>query len=210
MNNISKLLLVVGCQRSGTTLLASMLGGHSEINMLIESTNKEVFKLAGKKYSGNKLILYRQIRINQRASKFGHLINRFVNLDFGITSKKIHPHKLYPTSDLSIQDYIDKKAKIITIIRDESEVINSITSRTSLSEKQAKYEYKKSLEIVNLLKSDITTLHISFSDLIHKTKETLISICNYLELEFEERMLKGVEYNFIYPNKNILKEKSTN
>ena len=41
----SKILLVLGCQRSGTTLLAAMLGGHSEINMIFESTTDDVLKL---------------------------------------------------------------------------------------------------------------------------------------------------------------------
>ena len=208
MNNISKLLLVVGCQRSGTTLLASMLGGHSEINMLHESQKEDVLRLIGKKYSGNKSILHRQIRMHQKASKFRHIINRIVNLDFSIKPKKMHNVKLYPISNLSIQDYISKGAKIITITRDESEVINSVTSRTKMSAKQAANEYKKSLEIIDELKNQKDTFHINFSDLIHNTQETLISICNFLELEYEERMLKGVEYNFLYPNKKILKEKS--
>ena len=40
-----KLFVVIGLQRTGTTLLASMLGRHSEINMLFESVNKDVLKL---------------------------------------------------------------------------------------------------------------------------------------------------------------------
>ena len=67
----SKILLLLGCQRSGTTLLAAMLGGHSEINMLFESTSDDVLKLIGKKYSGNKALVRRQIRFSQRSSKFG-------------------------------------------------------------------------------------------------------------------------------------------
>ncbi len=208
MNNISKLLLVVGCQRSGTTLLASMLGGHSEINMLFESTKTDVFKLIGTKYSGNKSILYRQIRMHQKATKFGHLVNRIVNLDLTLKPKVLHTKRVFPVSDLSIQDYINKDAKIITILRSENEVINSITTRTKMSVQQAKKEYKASLKIINNLKTYKNALHIQFSDLIHNTKETLIEVCKFLDLDFEERMLRGPEYNFIYPNKKVLKEKS--
>lgn len=208
MNNISKLLLVVGCQRSGTTLLASMLGGHSEINMLFESTKTDVFKLIGKKYSGNKSILYRQIRMQQKATKFGHLVNRIVNLDLTLKPKVFHTKRVFPISDLSIQDYINKDAKIITILRSENEVINSITTRTKMSVQQAKKEYKASLKIINNLKTYENALHIQFSELVHNTEDTLIKICNFLNLEYEERMLKGVEYNFLYPSKKILKEKS--
>jgi hypothetical protein len=208
MNSISRLLLVVGCQRSGTTLLAAMLGGHSEINMLAESNKKDVLHLIGKKYSGNKLILHRQIRMHQKPSKFGHLVNRIVNFDLTFKPKKFHTKRVYPISEFSIQDYIDRGAKTITIVRNEDEVIKSVTKRTNMTVSQAKYEYKCSLEIIENLKKYENTLHVKFSDLIHNTKETLISICKFLDLEFEERMLKGPEYNFIYPNKGILKEKS--
>lgn len=208
MNNISQLLLLVGCQRSGTTLLAAMLGGHSEINMLAESNKKDVLQLIGKKYSGNKLILHRQIRMYQRPSKFGYLVNRIVNLDLTIKPKKFHTNRVYPISEMSIQDYIEKGAKIITIVRNEDEVIKSITKRTKMKVSRAKHEYKRSLEIVEKLKNKDNILHVQFSDLIHNTKQTLIEVCKFLEIDFEERMLKGPEYNFIYPNKGILKEKS--
>ena len=49
LNQDPNLVLLLGCQRSGTTLLASMLGGHSEINMLFESTSDDVMRLIGKK-----------------------------------------------------------------------------------------------------------------------------------------------------------------
>ena len=54
-NRKSNLLLLLGCQRSGTTLLAAMLGRHSEISMLFESVTDDTMKLIGKKYCGNKL-----------------------------------------------------------------------------------------------------------------------------------------------------------
>ncbi|CAL2087025.1 sulfotransferase [Tenacibaculum sp. 190524A05c] len=208
MNNISQLLLIVGAQRSGTTLLAAMLGGHSEINMLIESTNKDVLKLAGKKYSGNKLVCWRQIRMHQRPSKFGHLMNRIFNLDLTIKSSKFHKNKLYPTSKLTVQDYINQGAKIITIIRDEDEVISSMMKRVKMNVSQAKNEYVRTIEMISEIDKYQHSYHVKFSDLIHNTEVTLRNICNFLEINFEERMLQGVEYNIFYPHKEILKEKS--
>ncbi|NND95360.1 MAG: hypothetical protein HKN45_10875 [Flavobacteriales bacterium] len=103
-NRKSKLLLVLGCQRSGTTLLAAMLGRHSEINMLFESTTNDTTRLIGKTYCGNKLLAWRQIRLKKRSSKFGHLINRIVNLDFGLKRNDHHKFRVYPNSSLSVQD----------------------------------------------------------------------------------------------------------
>ena len=41
-----KLVLILGLQRTGTTLLASMLGGHSEVNMLFESIGSDKSAIA--------------------------------------------------------------------------------------------------------------------------------------------------------------------
>lgn len=203
-NDKSKLLVVMGCQRSGTTLLAAMLGGHSEINMLFESTSNDIQKLIGKKYSGNKLLAWRQIRMNRRASTLGHLINRIANLHFD--SKKHHKIRPFPTSAMCLQDYIERNAAIITIVREKTEVIDSITTRTQMTQAQAENEYDRSMELINKLGS--RAHQVQFSDLIHNPIETLTLVCDFLDLDFEDRMLKGVEYNFVYPNSNLVTEKS--
>tara|TARA_Y100000385_G_scaffold285031_2_gene344203 strand:+ start:98 stop:748 length:651 start_codon:yes stop_codon:yes gene_type:complete len=204
-NRKSNLLLLIGCQRSGTTLLAAMLGRHSEINMLFESTTNDTMKLIGKKYCGNKLLAWRQIRIKSKSSKFGHLINRIINLDFGI-NRKHHKVRVFPTSCLSIQDYIHNGAKVITIFRNKEEVVNSITNRTEMSKKQAEIEYNKALEQMLYFKKE--THEVQFHDLVNNPIETLTAICLFLGLEFENRMLQGSEYNFVYPHTSIIKNKS--
>ena len=109
-----KLLVVIGLQRTGTTLLASMLGRHPEINMLFESVTKDSLKLNGKQWNGNKLLAYRQIRSNKRSSKWGHLINRIVNLDFKQENRH-HLVRPFPTSVMSIEDYKKEGAVFISI-----------------------------------------------------------------------------------------------
>ncbi|WNJ17605.1 sulfotransferase [Pontibacter sp. G13] len=202
----TKLLLILGCQRSGTTLLSAMLGGHPEISMLFESTDEDVMALIGKKYRGNKLLTWRQIRMNQRASRFGYLMNRLANIDL---NKKAKPHKTrpFPTSRLSIQDYIDLGAKIITITRKKDEVVSSIINRTKMSEAQASSEYDLAMAEVDKVRH--IAHNINFSELVGEPTETLKGICEFLELDFEERMLEGPKYNFVYPHKAILKEKSS-
>lgn len=202
----SKVLIILGCQRSGTTLLAAMLGGHSEINMLFESTTKDTLQLIGKKYSGNKLLTWRQIRWDNRSSKFGHLMNRLYNFDFG-KERKHHKLRPYPTTKLSIQDYLNYDAKFITITRKKEEVVKSITSRTTMSQLQASEEYDKSMREMKYVQ-DIA-LNINFSELVNSPEKTLEKVCDFLELEFEPRMLKGPEYNFVYPSSSIDKSKST-
>ena len=71
-----KYLLILGCQRSGTSLISSILGAHPSINMRMESFDDNILKAAGKPINGNKLLLHRQIQLNRRANVFGHLANQ--------------------------------------------------------------------------------------------------------------------------------------
>jgi len=203
---VSKPILILGCQRSGTTLLASLLGRHQEINMLFESTTKDVFSLIGKKYQGNKLLTWRQIRLNQRASRFGHFVNRMVNFDFTKDAKP-HKYRIYPTSRLSIEDYIQKGAIIITIDRPKEEVVSSIMKRTKMTEAQASYEYDESKKILEAMKGK--GVDVSFYELVNFPEKTLKMICGYLDLEFEERMLEGSKFNPVYPSDSIDKSRAS-
>ena len=201
-----KLFVVIGLQRTGTTLLASMLGRHPEINMLFESVTKDCLKLIGKKWNGNKLLAYRQIRETQRASKFGHFINRIVNFDF----RKKNRHHLvrpFPTSILSIEDFRNKGAVFITIERDSDSSIDSMVRRAGQSRVQAMKEYRLGMDIINNLKSE-KTYSLTFLDLVNNTDKVLKEICEFLELDYDKRMLDGPKYNFVYPNKKIIKKKS--
>tara|TARA_Y100000588_G_C14081374_1_gene850302 strand:+ start:167 stop:775 length:609 start_codon:yes stop_codon:yes gene_type:complete len=201
-----KLFVVIGLQRTGTTLLASMLGRHPEINMLFESVTTDCMKLIGKKWNGNKLLAYRQIRQNQRSSKFGHLINRLVNLDF----KKKNKHHLvrpFPTSVMSIEDYKDQGAFFITIERDKQSSVNSMMRRAGQSEKQAVMEWERGMKIINDLQGK-KTYSLTFMDLVNDTETTLKAICKFLDLEYVEQMLEGPRYNFVYPNDKVIKKES--
>lgn len=198
-------LLVLGCQRSGTTLLSSMLARHSEVNMLFESTSKDVTKLVGKKYQGNKLCVYRQIRIDQRSSKFGYIINRLANFHF--SGKKYQIKRPYPTSELSIQDYIDLEAKIITIRRSKDDVVKSLTNRTPMSKRQAEFEFEKADEILEYVRPD--ALEVQFNELVNNPEKTLHELCSYLNLTYEPSMMDGPKFNIIYPNSGIIKEKAS-
>ncbi len=202
-----KLFVIIGLQRTGTTLLASMLGRHPDINMLFESVNKDSLKLIGKKWNGNKLLAYRQIRNKQRSSRFGHLINRIVNFDF----KKKNKHHLirpFPISNMSIEDYKEKGAVFITIERDKQSSVKSMMKRSGQSKNQAEHEWKEGMKIINSLKIE-GAYSLSFVNLVNDTERILLEICKFLDIELlKERMLEGPKYNFVYPQNSIVKRKS--
>ena len=201
-----KLFVVIGLQRTGTTLLASMLGRHPDINMLFESVNRDSLKLIGKEWNGNKLLAYRQIRQRERASKFGHFINRLANFDF----RKKNRHHLvrpFPTSIMSIEDYKDEGAIFITIERDKESSASSMMKRAGQTLKQAENEWEEGMKIINSLKGD-DTYSVTFLDLVNNTEHILQEICQFLDVDYMERMLEGPKYNFVYPQDTILKKKS--
>lgn len=200
-----KLFVVVGLQRTGTTLLASMLGRHPEINMLFESVTKDSLKLIGKKWNGNKLLAYRQIRYSSRSSKFGHLINRIANLDFKKHNKH-HMIRPFPTSVMSIEDYKNQGAYFITIERDKLSSVSSMMKRAGQTKSQAEKEFDAGMKIINKLKKE-KTYSLTFADLIKNSEDKLQDICKFLELEYTNKMLEGPKFNFVYPQENIDKTK---
>jgi len=202
-----KLFVIVGLQRTGTTLLSSMMGRHPEINMLFESVTKDSLKLIGKEWNGNKLLAYRQIRQNKRASYLGHLMNRIANLDL----KKKNRHHLvrpFPTSVMSIEDYKREGAVFITIERDKESSVSSMKKRARQSEKQANFEWEEGMKIINNLKSE-GAYSLTFVDLVNDTARILEELCKFLDVEYlKDRMLEGPKYNFVYPQDSVVKKES--
>ena len=202
-----KIFVVIGLQRTGTTLLASMLGRHPDINMLFESVTRDSLQLIGKKWNGNKLLAYRQIRQRQRASKFGHLINRLANFDFQIKNRH-HLVRPFPTSTMSLEDYRKEGAIFITIERDKESSVSSMQKRAGQSKNQASYEWDQGMDIINRLKSQ-GAYSLTFIDLVNDTERILKDICKLLDIKFlRDRMLEGPKYNFVYPQESIEKRES--
>ena len=201
-----KLFVVIGLQRTGTTLLASMLGRHPEINMLFESVTKDSLKLIGKQWNGNKLLAYRQIRKNKRSSKWGHLINRIVNLDFKQENRH-HLVRPFPTSVMSIEDYKKEGAVFITIERDKESSVSSMMKRAGQTKKQAEREWEHGMKIINQLKNE-GAYSLTFVDLVNNSEKYLKEICNFLAIEYLEKMLEGPKYNFVYPQDSVVKRES--
>lgn len=201
-----KLFVVIGLQRTGTTLLASMLGRHPEINMLFESVTKDSLKLIGKQWNGNKLLAYRQIRKNKRSSKWGHLINRIVNLDFNQENRH-HLVRPFPTSVMSIEDYKKEGAVFITIERDKESSVSSMMKRAGQTKNQAEREWESGMKIINQLKNE-GAYSLTFIDLVNNSEKYLKEICNFLSIEYLEKMLEGPKYNFVYPQDSVVKRES--
>jgi len=201
-----KYLLIIGCQRSGTSLLASLLGNHPDINMLYESISKDIIKLFGKKWAGNKLLYPRQIRLNLRGNKFGYLVNRILNNHFwGINNQIRRP---FPSSRMSIRDYMALNVKILLITRAKEPTVSSMIKRMGYSSRHAVREWEKTQGFFKQFKAIYkSTFSIRFEDLLENSESELNKICKFLDIPFHPDMLNGTKYNYAYPSDRIMKEK---
>jgi hypothetical protein len=184
-------LLVIGSPRSGTTLLASMIGAHSDVAMLIEDRTFAITKLTSKKVLANKLCIPHQIEIEKRGSKLKNLLRRRFNW-----------FKNYPSSIENIEDYLALEgAKVICIVRHHQDVINSIMKRGKKDITIATSRWVRSIEIMEELHRKYTdrVLVITYEDLVQATEPILLRASDFLGVSFQKDMLEGYKYNILYP-----------
>jgi len=189
-----KILLITGCANSGTSWVSSCVGRHSEINMLHEDIGYAVLKGVGKKYNANKLVYPRQIHWYKTASRSGYLIRRL--LPNGERSR-------IPISKMSLWDYIQIGAKVIYVLRDPADTIESMGRWLKYSEKQAGRDVRKNQELVAAIKmsSELKKFYIVHYERFKNEKYqelVLREICMFLNIRFEPEMFYGSDYNWLY------------
>jgi len=186
-------LLIIGAPRSGTTLLASMIGSHSNVAMLIEDRFFSIKKLTGKKILANKLCIPIQLELTQKANYFTRAV------------QKIGLLKNISVSRFNSEDYLSlKDSKIIAIIRDGDHVVRSIMKRGEKEKKIATGRWNRAIQIISELykKNPDKTLVISYEDLVKEPEKLLGKICAFLQIEFEREMLEGYKHNILYPGES--------
>jgi len=195
-------ILVVGCRKGGTTLLASLLGSHSQINMASEIYSKEALKLYGKPYAAIKYP-YPHIKYDKRYGRLHTLLYFKTNKLFDIIAKVTGIYFEMPIgSSYSIKDFEDMGAIIIEIRRSRVGNVSSLMrGNTYLSEKRANACYSNSVKEMAKIKNKYT---VSMAFLTEHPKEALEAICNYIGIFFEPCMLDGAGYNDNYKIDEII------
>lgn len=191
-----QIILIIGCQRSGTSWLCSMIGAHSKINMSYESIDDSVMKYSGCPFNGNKLIA-EQIGMKLKANFIGHLLNRIT---------KPFKYRIWPISSLSINDYIKQNTKMIILIRDRRNNLNSIQRRLIDNSIIANMIYYSAMRKIDKIETDQgiimsdDILEIKYEDLMQDRRKELLKICDYIGINFEKEMLEGENYIHNYLN----------
>lgn len=194
-------LLIVGCHRSGTTLLSSMISCHKDIAIVNEDYYDSFKRILSKKYVGTKMVIPSILMRKKKSKIYVSFYRKFVFLrNFFFGSK--HPVSV---CNYSISDFLED-GKIIFISRNFEDNVNSIVERTSFSRKSAERDVKWSENIKNQLQNE-DVLFLSLKELTNNSEEVLRSVCNYLKLDFDENMLEGFKHTPLYSNDKIEKKK---
>ena len=195
-------ILIIGCRKGGTSLLCSLLGGHSKINMGSEIYVKEALKLYGKPYVGIKYT-YPHIKYDKRYGRLHTLLYFKTNKIFNIIAKLTGVYLEMPIgSSYSIKDFEDMDAKIIEIRRSQEGVVSSMMRGSPhMTRKQALNCYHRSCDEMMKIKDKHM---VSMSFLTEHPKEALEAICNYIGIFFEPCMLDGAGYNDNYKIDEII------
>jgi hypothetical protein len=187
-------LLIIGAPRSGTTLLATMISRHTEIAILNEDKGWAMRQLLGKMIVGNKRCVPNQIELK----KPGRLHFRFL--------KTIGIAKEYQSSEFSIEDYLTlPNIKVIAIIRAGNDVVSSVMGRSEKNFRGASYRWCRSIEVIHELKTGFPeiVLVVSFENLVVYPKPNMERVAAFLNVEYQDRMLEGPQYNPWYPEEGM-------
>lgn len=211
----AKPIFIVGCPRSGTTLLASRLDQHSQIAVTPESHFFEILSnywLIKAKYPltkrgiGDFLLKSRmkdlQIDIDVFMKLFIHTAQDYINIfDICMTLYRQNAQKKYwcekSPQHLKYLKYIYHyypHAKVICILRDGRDVALSL-SRAPWRERNlaiSSMEWNEYVDLYLKAKSMFSKenfFDIKFETLVQNPGQSLKSVCHFLQIDFEPNML---------------------
>lgn len=190
-----KHLLIIGAPRSGTTLLASMIGRHSEVAMLIEDLYGGITRLVSKSVLANKLCVPNQVELNKKATLRVRALQRLGFL------------RQHPISRFSIEDHLSlENPRILSIVRDGSHVISSIMRRGDQPFEIALARWVRAIEVIRTVCRDQPgrSMVVSYESLVSDPESNMRRVADFLDLSFEGEMLEGYRYNPIYKDETSI------
>ncbi len=190
-------LLITGCHRSGTSLLASMVGAHKDIALVNEDYYDSYTRIFSKKYIGTKAVIPTILMFKKRSKISISLYRKF--------EKYISPLRkghVIGMCNYSMNDF----DKIIFISRDREANIESIINRTGVKRKYAERDVKLAETVKAKLKKQSNVFFVQLSELTADPEKSMRGICEFLEIPFQEDMLSGFKYTRRYKNTEIKKK----
>lgn len=207
------LFFIIGCGRSGTTLLKSILNGNKEVMVTPEtfyysSISKFEFILSKVDYATKvRLVLsrwwfkdikvYAEKKEKKRCNKLGDWDDIFINILIKIAGERLEGLKCLGEKTPAHMYSIDRlkknfpKAKIVQIFRDPRAVAASYKNQNfghvTVSGSIREWVYAKNVHDRMLANSDYYFLR--YEDLVLNPENELNKLCEFLGVDFCEGML---------------------
>lgn len=220
-----KAIFVGGCQRSGTTLLGSMIGGNDNIICIPEDefTTSIYMKRQNKQFCAKDIwenvcrsnFFVRQWEFTEKERKYVEdrlgtvmcyrqlieiLINTYaIRLGKGQCKYFVsHTPSNIIRSDILLE--IFPEARFIHIVRDGRAVANSLmkTDFGANTPYYAAYQWSREVSMgfmAQYLSKTDNFMVVKYEDIVNNLQQEMLKICKYLNIDFQEEMLYNLGYN---------------
>lgn len=195
-------LLIVGTPRSGTTLLTSLVGYHSDCIAMSECYSCEENKIVSpSKVLVNKLCCPNQVQLEHpkplqlEDPELRALLERITYKWWAklISSLAGNVLRDWPIGSISMSRYVKKReARLLFTLRKPDQVIDSMVRR-GVAEKKAVLRWAHGVQEIAAAHSqyESRSLIITFSRLVKNPEQVLRSVCQFLNIEYQEEMVDG-------------------
>ncbi|MBM4148453.1 MAG: hypothetical protein FJ224_05365 [Lentisphaerae bacterium] len=204
-------VLILGAARSGTTLLASLLGHHPDAVVFNEDMRMGMLQIVGKRVVGNKLLVPFEIRLRERRGLLIRAMNRLGLL--GFCRKTGILRRPFIGSFHSIEDYLEVEGiKILGILRNPRDTLASMVKRdsnwTSEFSMRNWVGAVRTLSQLRPIVGDRMKI-VTFEDLVTEPERVMREVCAFTGLEYTPSMLDGCRFNPTYPEQQIRRERAS-
>ncbi len=183
-------LLVVGLLSAGTDLVTELIAQHSLIQSGSAFDHRNILQNR-KGFAMKKAYLWRDIRWQTRGSWLTRTLNRLSNLK-SVLIKGKPGYNFFPEWSSSLQEIADKSDKVIAVIPRSNHVIEELRLIAGLTDRQVRREVSEGLDMLKHL-GDGKALTVRAKELYEDPYTLAERICEYLELDFDIRMLDTID-----------------
>lgn len=197
-------IVVLGAPRSGTTLLANIIGAHPAIAMMFEELHGGAFRVVGGKIPAVKLCTPNQVDLDRRWS----WLNRLVGLSG--TLRKNVGYRL-PDSRLSLRDMMDvADLRVVCLIRDPARALDAIRRRERLREPVCRDILARTYRLFTALQAEpqLRCLVVSLDRLLQHPEPQIRKLCDGLGVAFDPAMLDAPRHNHLYPETGFRQDRA--
>jgi hypothetical protein len=162
-------------------------------------------RVLARRIAANKLCVPNQIELHHRLSLFGRFL--FASGIFTGMRRIGIGDGYFPGSYACIDDYAaHERVRFVMIVRRPEAVIASGIQRSGYRARFIRRQWARGTQVLaEAARRNAARTHVvSFERLVLQPEPTIRRLCNFLELSFDARMLRGYEHNPAYRERGEL------